>query len=104
MQQKWEYRTFFLRAHVNRAKGYSFGRNLKRNSPETMQPELNRLGEKGWELIHIEPVFPGEKNDDILIHSDGVAWSNIYFCVMKRPKQEENNESREHRPLFRNME
>jgi hypothetical protein len=49
-------------------------------------PELNRLGAKGWELVHMEPAYVGN-NEDILLHEGGGSrrWTNKYFCVFKRP-------------------
>ncbi|WP_420641646.1 hypothetical protein [Candidatus Leptofilum sp.] len=55
-------------------------------SPQLMMPELNRLGAKGWELVHMEPVYVGS-NEDVLIEEGGGMrrWTNKYFCVFKRP-------------------
>ena len=49
-------------------------------------PTLNDIGRKGWELVHMQPVFVG-KNEDVLIHDSAgyTRWSNAYFCVFKRP-------------------
>jgi hypothetical protein len=53
-------------------------------SPYATLPELNRLGQKGWELVSMQPVIVG-KNHDILVHPNDMAyWGNTYFCVFKR--------------------
>ena len=58
-------------------------------APQAMMPELNTLGEQGWELVHMEPVVVGENHDVGFIYggSGGTSWTNIYFCVFKRRKQ-----------------
>jgi len=48
-------------------------------------PELNKLGEEGWELVHMEPVAKVGNKGDVLI-GPNYRWSNIYFCVFKRRK------------------
>jgi len=88
--QRWEYLTKFVEANVQNieAGGYYSElvetENLQRNSPQTMIPELNQLGEKGWELVHMEPVIVG-RNHDVLVHPNNMTyWANNYFCVFKR--------------------
>ena len=87
---KWEYLTKFVEANANKAeyKPYSevYGEeNPPLYTPESMMPELNHLGAKGWELVHMQPVEVG-KNHDVLVHEGGGnrRWSNKYFCVFKR--------------------
>lgn len=88
--EKWEYQTRFFEA---RAKGRDvksfikeeFDKRPKRYSPEAMIPELNELGEEGWEIIHMEPVARVGGKEDVLF-DDGYRWSNTYFCVLKRRK------------------
>lgn len=89
--QKWEYLTRFVEADVrNRPVETVYSElvdaeNLPRYSPLAMIPELNRLGEKGWELVHMEPVVIG-KNHDVLMEEGGgmKRWATNYFCVFKR--------------------
>lgn len=87
--EQWEYLTHILEADTRNADAANYLGDLEGNempiySPEALMPELNRLGAKGWELMHIEPAFVG-KNNDILIHEEGTRrWSNKYFCVFKR--------------------
>lgn len=85
--EKWEYLSTFLEANAKdkQAKQYikdTFGKKAKRHSPESMIPELNKLGTEGWELIHMEPVpkVGGKEN----VQFDPYSWSNTYFCVFKR--------------------
>lgn len=90
---KWEYLTTFLEADTNNkaVKDYlkqrfpdqkSFGRH----APQAMIPDLNRLGEDGWELVHMEPVPRVGGKEDILFGSG--EWTHHYFCVLKRVKAE----------------
>jgi hypothetical protein len=90
--QRWEYLTMFVEADTQKLDaGNIYGelvdaQNLPRHSPLTMIPELNRLGEKGWELVHMEPVHIGS-NHDVLVQEGGGSrrWATNYFCVFKRP-------------------
>lgn len=85
---KWEYFTTFIEAEMKQADWEQQamvppGEHPK-YSPFATMPELNRLGEKGWELIHMTPVITG-KNGDILVHPNTMTyWANTYFCVFKR--------------------
>ncbi|WP_420629710.1 hypothetical protein [Candidatus Leptofilum sp.] len=86
---QWEYLTQFLEANKSATDSMNFAmeeEELASYSPQLLMPELNRLGAKGWELVHMEPVFVG-KNEDILMHEGGGSrrWTNKYFCVFKRP-------------------
>jgi len=89
---KWEYFTTFIEASVNKeTKEYLKERlpnkkNLPKFSPESMMPELDKLGDEGWELVHMEPVAKVGGNGDILFEG-APRWSNRYFCVFKRQKR-----------------
>ncbi len=93
--QKWEYLSLFLHADTEKhyeSLGKRFpGQTLAPHSPRALVPELNLLGEEGWELVSIEPVAASEPGD-LLIHNagsgpeSGRAWSYTYLCVFKRPK------------------
>lgn len=88
--EKWEYMTRFFEAEATdkQMKEFiktKFGKRPRRFSPESMIPELNRLGDEGWEIIHMEPVARVGGKDDVLF-SDDYRWSNTYFCVLKRRK------------------
>jgi hypothetical protein len=52
-----------------------------------MIPQLDSLGEQGWELVHMQPAFVGSKADVLVADSSGTrTWTSAYFCVFKRPK------------------
>ncbi len=87
--EKWEYLTLFLEANKQEADSMAYSiesEELASYSPQLLMPELNRLGAKGWELVHMEPAYVGN-NEDILLHEGGGSrrWTNKYFCVFKRP-------------------
>lgn len=55
--------------------------------PEALVPQLNAAGEKGWELVHIQPVVAGKKLDiEMFGHEESMfaEWTSTYFCVFKR--------------------
>ncbi len=95
--EKWEYLTRFVWANKEnwkaeesvdfyRKQGFS---DFKPNkfSPQFMIATLNRLGEDGWELVHMEPVPEVGNNEDVGFPHGGAnltTWSNVYFCVFKR--------------------
>jgi len=87
--EQWEYLTLFVQAKATTKESRqfiqdNFDKKPKRFSPESMIPELNQLGDAGWELVHMEPVpRVGGKED---IQFDRFSWSNNYFCVFKRRK------------------
>lgn len=87
--ERWEYQTRFMEAkakkrEVRRFIKTSFGKRAKRYSPESLIPELNELGEEGWEVIHMEPVPRVGGKEDFRFFGDN--WSNVYFVVLKRRK------------------
>jgi hypothetical protein len=87
--EQWEYLTLFLEANKAEADSMAYtieSEELASYSPQLLMPELNRLGAKGWELVHMEPAYVGN-NEDILMHEGGGSrrWTNKYFCVFKRP-------------------
>ena len=91
MKEKWEYLTTFLEASVNNKdiKTYiktNFDKKPKKHSPESLIPDLNKLGEDGWELVSMEPVAQVGGKEDILISGEDRKWSHAYFCVFKRRK------------------
>lgn len=87
---RWEYLTTFLEANVQNVDMVEVLGELEVNdvpvySPEAMIPDMNKLGAKGWELVHMEPVYVGNKNDVMLHEGSGSRrWTNKYFCVFKR--------------------
>ncbi len=89
--ERWEYLTKFIKADVKNEGVGAFLKSYRPNwkkpppyTPEAMMPELDELGNQGWELIHMEPVAKVGKKGDVLLNTD--AWSNTYFCVLKRRK------------------
>ncbi len=89
--QRWEYLTQILEANVDEAvqrmeMSREEAEGLARYAPEALMPDLNRLGDKGWELIHFEPVIVGSNSDLLILEGGGMRrWSNRYLCVFKRP-------------------
>lgn len=90
---KWEYFPTFIEANAGNKEIKAFlkeempdMKNPPRYTPESMMPELNQLGEEGWELVHMEPVASVGKKGDVLFDGTGRQWSNVYFCVFKRRK------------------
>ncbi len=90
---KWEYLPTFIEANANKKEVKNFLREVipglrkpPRYMPEAMMPQLDELGEQGWELIHMQPVRAIGKKRDVLFESFGRRWSNVYFCVFKREK------------------
>ncbi len=88
--EKWEYMTRFFEARANKKEirtfiKEEFDKKPRAFSPEAMIPELNKLGDEGWEIIHMEPVARVGGKEDVLFDGD-YRWSNVYFCVLKRRK------------------
>jgi hypothetical protein len=86
---QWEYLTKFMKAKLEDADPHSHPElmtqeNLAKFTPLAMIPEMNALGKKGWELVHMEPVHVGN-NEDVLINAQDRNWTHRYFCVFKRP-------------------
>ena len=89
MKEKWEYLTTFVEARATNkeVKNYikeNFDKKARKHSPESMIPDLNKLGAEGWELITMEPVADVGGKEDILISNDGRKWTSTFFCVFKR--------------------
>lgn len=97
MIEQWEYATEFIGANIE-SQGikeyitakYPNWKDPPKFTPETMELHLNRMGEQGWELVHMEPVPAVGKNGDIAFSYGGpgnTTWSHVYFCAFKRRKQ-----------------
>jgi hypothetical protein len=90
--EQWEYWPTYFEAKANKKEMREYLKSkipgLKRRPPkfmvESLMPELNEMGEQGWELVHMEPVPSLGKKGDVLFGSR--EWSNVYFCVFKRRK------------------
>ncbi len=58
-----------------------------RYSPVALVPLMDRWGEEGWELVHMEPVADLGRTGNVgfpMGGMGGMRWSNYYFCVLKR--------------------
>jgi len=91
--ERWEYLTRFVKADVKNPGVADFFKNYRPNwknpppyTPETMMPELDSLGDQGWELVHMEPVAKVGGKGDVMVGGDSSYWSNTYFCVLKQRK------------------
>jgi hypothetical protein len=91
MRTQWEYLTIFVQADAKREEDflrerYDWKEGIPKFTPEAMIPQLNALGEQGWELVHMQPILVGDNRDVKYIDSNGMrVWTNQYFCVFKRP-------------------
>ncbi len=90
--ERWEYLSKFIKADVKSQGVAEFFKSYRPNwknppqyTPEAMMPELDDLGNQGWELVHMEPVARVGRKGDVLFTGSG-EWSNTYFCVLKRRK------------------
>jgi hypothetical protein len=88
--EQWEYLSVFLQAQVKDKTTREmikkrFSKKARRYSPESLIPELDKLGSEGWELVHMEPIAKVGGNEDVLMDT-GSRWTNAYFCVFKRRK------------------
>ena len=90
--EQWEYFTTYLEANIKGREQRKqlqkrFGkRKLPRYMVESLLPELNKFGEDGWELIHMEPVPALGRKGNVLFLGASRRWSNTYFCVFKRQR------------------
>lgn len=89
--ESWEYLTKFVTASTRSSGVLDFlkryrpdWKKIPEHTPEAMMPELDALGEQGWELVHMEPVASVGKKGDIMFSN--TVWSSTYFCVFKRRK------------------
>jgi hypothetical protein len=88
--EQWEYLTTFLEAKTKDKTTQEmikkrFNKKPRAYSPESMIPELDKLGAEGWEIVHMEPVARVGGKEDVLFDA-AYRWSNRYFCVLKRRK------------------
>ncbi|HEX2907569.1 MAG TPA: hypothetical protein VHO69_11945 [Phototrophicaceae bacterium] len=91
-RQLWEYLTIFVEADAKREEDFLRERwdwkdGIPSFTPQAMIPQLDALGDQGWELVHMQPVRVGERADVLMTDtSSGRQWTSRYFCVFKRPK------------------
>ena len=94
-QEKWEYTSTILFANVDNegAKEYIKNRwpkwtTVRQFSPETIIPELDKFGNEGWELMHMEPVAIQDENMSIAFSGTQRIVSSAQFCVVNRKQVE----------------
>ena len=91
---RWEYLTTFLEADAEREADVllamrDWKSGIPAYAPEALIPRMNALGDQGWELVRLEPVHVGQKQDILVSDgSGGRVWTSRYFAVFKRPKQD----------------
>lgn len=94
MTVRWEYFTTVVEANAAKPEARSFlkarfpgRRRMPRFAPESLMLALDKFGQEGWELVHMEPVARVGGKGDILFPGSGAPrWSRAYFCVFKRPQ------------------
>ncbi len=90
--EKWEYTTLLVSANIDAPGVRDYlatrypGWKPAVYSPESLDVFLNELGEKGWELVHMQPVAGVGTNRDINFPGTLNLFSNTFFCVLKRRK------------------
>jgi hypothetical protein len=86
--EQWEYYTTFIEAKMEQTdiEGEAMipQEEHPKFSPYATMPELNRLGQKGWELMSMQPVIVGKNHDVLVQPNDFNSWGHNYFCVFKR--------------------
>lgn len=55
-----------------------------RYSPYKLMPQLNYFGNRGWELISIEPVQVGKNGDVRYADAASGVWTYTYLVAFKR--------------------
>lgn len=88
---QWEHHIEYIKAYASIPQTKDFlasrypGKNMPMYAVQAVTPRLDKLGEEGWELVHMQPVEVGV-NGDILINKDKINgnWTNVYLCVFKR--------------------
>lgn len=94
IKRRYEYLSVFVQAEAERVMDFlldyrDWKNGVPRNTPESLMPQLNALGEDGWDLMHIQPVVVGKNADVALFDSNNTTrnWTSSYFCVFKREKE-----------------
>lgn len=96
---QWEYLVRTLYANVEEQQEFLESAwpdvTFPRFAPEALIPDLNALGEQGWELVSAEPVIYGVNGDVLISYGNNSPhsglfgednWSNVYLCFFKRRK------------------
>lgn len=91
--EKWEYKTMIYNAHIDNlgvreylAKKYP-GWKPSKFAPETMEYDLDKMGEAGWELVAMHSIPGRGDNMDVYYQGELGKYSNAYFCAFKRRKE-----------------
>ena len=88
--ERWEYYLEYITTETYREHAFlqeNFaGQNLPKYAVYAALPRLNAIGERGWELVQMEPVILGRNGDVQITAVDVSKWTNTYFCIFKRRK------------------
>lgn len=86
--QKWEYHTAIFEANIEVSPVPLHDdipiEHYAPHTPYSLIPQLNRLGDKGWELVSLQPVVVGKKGDVLTPSSSGGRWATNYLGTFKR--------------------
>jgi|SRR5579859_1841852 len=53
-------------------------------TPFALLPQLDMLGQQGWELVSLQPVVIGQSGDVLIAGGDLRQWTTKYLCTFKR--------------------
>jgi hypothetical protein len=87
---QWEYHIEYINAYAHDSQTKDFlatyypGTKFSKYAAEGTLPILNEVGEQGWELVHMQPVWVHKDGSVTSVPQDG---TNTYFCVFKRLKR-----------------
>lgn len=93
--QKWEYLTTLLQAESEKQlpwlqEHYPDIKKFAKYAYLALIPQMDKLGEEGWELVSCEPVKYGDNLDLMIavnVYGQMNPWTYTYLCVFKRPKE-----------------
>ncbi len=88
---QWEHYVELIEADPQRAlpfvqQFYSTG-GVPAYAIQAIIPRLNDLGQRGWELVQVQPVFVGQNGDIVAQGGEYKYWSHTYLCAFKRIKR-----------------
>jgi hypothetical protein len=87
---RWEHYIEYIHADARDPQTKDFlatcypGERFAKYAAEATLRRLNEIGEQGWELVHMQPVWV--QRDGTVTSATGNG-TNTYFCVFKRPKR-----------------
>ena len=86
----WEYYTTTLETHTERTPVPVSDDIPPGPYPKyslfTLIPQLNEFGNRGWELVTLEPVQIGKNGDTRLCDASSAHWTYTYLAAFKRRK------------------